>query len=646
MSTSSSSPPLQVSSPAQTNNTSTNTTTVASKAATMPLISTSSASTLLTGSNNSTSSTNSTKNSSNSILNNTVTGKSNLLANHLNNKNSNTILTEQSNGNGSQNFCLKWSQHTSNLIKNLTEMVLDQQIVDVTLACDGSSIKAHKIVLSACSNYFKELFLANPCKHPIVILKDIKINEMRAIVDFMYRGEVNVSQNQLSSLLKTAEILRVKGLTNNETAEFRSAAEKVVPIIDNNTEILDKLTGLDSAVAAVAALNGKLLNNGQSNLYDSLQSNDSVDNTDQLYNNNLLNLASLSSLRMNSLGDHLNNLNNMNNINNMNSLNNSTNNILNLRESAQSEMLKRKKKRKRLNSYLYASNKSSLSNSNNQDTDQAISLVTSNKDTSENNENSSNSCNSSNNSTDNSAINNSLRNLRYIKKEAQLAVEQGNESDCGSVDESNDLKRTKDLLNVIAAAGGFNQGTGSASVVANFYGRSSTPESSNQNLLAIRRKLMQQQFNTLSPKTAQDVPDNSDNSNWLQSRQIVEASLIEPYEDNEEEMIDVRPIVSFDEGSMPASTDRDQMVVMNSLDINSMTSNTSNTQSGKICICQLCHLTFTAYSSLRRHMQRHYADRERYECDICKKSYSRKDYLKEHRKLKHSNSLVPNVVAS
>lgn len=385
-------------------------------------------------------------------------------------------------------------------------MVVDQQIVDVTLACDGSHIKAHKIVLSACSNYFKELFLANPCKHPIVILKDIKINEMRAIVDFMYKGEVNVSQNQLSSLLKTAEILRVKGLTEVTGDCSSTTAEKVPTTVDStnssssNTGLLNKLSGLDNAVAAVAALNGKLLNNGQSSLYDSLQSNDSVDNSDQLYNNNLLNLASLSSLRMNSLGD----------LNNLNSLNNSTNNILNLRESAQSDLLKRKKKRKRLNSYLYTNNKNSLSNSHDQDGDQAISLVTSNnnKDTSENNENSSNSCNSSNNSTDNSTINNSLRNLCYIKKEQQLAIEQGNESDCGSGDESNDtLKRTKDLLNVIAAAGGFNQ-TGSASAVANFY-RSSTPESSNQSLLAIRRKLMQQQFNTLSPKTAQDVPDVS-----------------------------------------------------------------------------------------------------------------------------------------
>lgn len=102
-------------------------------------------------------------------------------------------------------------------------MVSDEHFVDVTLACDGIQIKAHKMVLSACSNYFKELFLANPCKHPIVILKDMKFEDLRAIVNFMYKGEVNVSQNQLGALLKTAEVLRVKGLTEvNE-----SDAEKI-----------------------------------------------------------------------------------------------------------------------------------------------------------------------------------------------------------------------------------------------------------------------------------------------------------------------------------------------------------------------------------------------------------------------------------
>lgn len=300
-------------------------------------------------------------------------------------------------------------------------------------------------------------------------------------------------------MLKTAEILRVKGLTEVTTASgvdieailIADEREEREPSVNHSGVLMNKLAGLDSAVAAVAAsLNGKILSNGLSN-YDGLhQQNDLANSGDPLYNSNLLNLASLSSLRMN------------NNLNNLNSLNNSTNTLLNLRESAQSELLKRRKKRKK-GGYYY-SNKGLTNNHSSQDGDQAISLVT-NKEGSENNENSSNSCNSSNNSTDNSTINNSLRNLCYIKKEQALA-DQGNQSDCDnySGDESNDtLKRTKDLLNVIAAAGAF-QG----SSVANFY-RSSTPESNNQSLLAIRRKLMQQQLSTLSPKGAQDLPDVS-----------------------------------------------------------------------------------------------------------------------------------------
>ena len=140
-------------------------------------------------------STGSNSTSSNSVSSSLLNskGKTNLLANHLAGasnlpNNLNATIIEQANGNGSQNYCLKWNLHTTNLIRNLTEMVAAQQIVDVTIACDGSSIRAHKIILSACSNYFKELFLANPCKHPIVILKDVRINEMRAIVDFMYKG--------------------------------------------------------------------------------------------------------------------------------------------------------------------------------------------------------------------------------------------------------------------------------------------------------------------------------------------------------------------------------------------------------------------------------------------------------------------------
>lgn len=67
------------------------------------------------------------------------------------------------------------------------------------------------MVLSACSSYFQALFLDHPSRHPIVILKDVHFAELRTLVEFMYKGEVNVQYCQLSALLKTAESLKVFG---------------------------------------------------------------------------------------------------------------------------------------------------------------------------------------------------------------------------------------------------------------------------------------------------------------------------------------------------------------------------------------------------------------------------------------------------
>ncbi|KAK8778401.1 hypothetical protein V5799_020258 [Amblyomma americanum] len=94
-------------------------------------------------------------------------------------------------------------------------MLSNEALVDVTLACEGLSLKAHKMVLSACSPFFQALFAENPCKHPIVILKDMRYVDLRAIVEFMYRGEVVVSQEDLMALLKTAETLKVNGLVTS-----------------------------------------------------------------------------------------------------------------------------------------------------------------------------------------------------------------------------------------------------------------------------------------------------------------------------------------------------------------------------------------------------------------------------------------------
>ncbi|KOX73231.1 Protein bric-a-brac 2 [Melipona quadrifasciata] len=110
---------------------------------------------------------------------------------------------------GSDHYCLRWNNHQSNLLGVFSQLLESESLVDVTLACtEGPSIRAHKVVLSACSSYFQALFLDHPNRHPIVILKDVRFAELRTLVDFMYKGEVNVEYCQLSALLKTAESLK------------------------------------------------------------------------------------------------------------------------------------------------------------------------------------------------------------------------------------------------------------------------------------------------------------------------------------------------------------------------------------------------------------------------------------------------------
>lgn len=114
---------------------------------------------------------------------------------------------------GSEHYCLRWNNHQSNLLGVFSQLLRDESLVDVTLACsEGHSIRAHKVVLSACSSYFQTLFVDHPSRHPIVILKDVRFAELRTLIEFMYKGEVNVEYCQLSALLKTAESLKIKGL--------------------------------------------------------------------------------------------------------------------------------------------------------------------------------------------------------------------------------------------------------------------------------------------------------------------------------------------------------------------------------------------------------------------------------------------------
>jgi len=128
-----------------------------------------------------------------------------------------------------QRFSLRWNNYQSHLVTAFESLLDEKDFIDVTLGVEGRKLPAHKMLLSACSPYFRELLKGNPCQHPIIILRDIKYDDLFSLLQFMYNGEVNVAQDQLNSFLKSAESLKIRGLTDNESENADRPAAAVPP---------------------------------------------------------------------------------------------------------------------------------------------------------------------------------------------------------------------------------------------------------------------------------------------------------------------------------------------------------------------------------------------------------------------------------
>ncbi|XP_064093051.1 zinc finger protein 513-like isoform X11 [Macrobrachium nipponense] len=107
---------------------------------------------------------------------------------------------------------LYWNNHKATFCHILATLREKERYTDATLACEGKFYPVHKLVLSTCSEYFELMFENTPCKHPIIVLKDIKPDELEALLSYMYAGVVSVAQNDLARLIKAAELLQIKGL--------------------------------------------------------------------------------------------------------------------------------------------------------------------------------------------------------------------------------------------------------------------------------------------------------------------------------------------------------------------------------------------------------------------------------------------------
>jgi len=135
----------------------------------------------------------------------------------------------------SEKFCLRWNDFEANISSAFREIRDDKEFFDVTLASeDENQIQAHKVIIGACSPFFRNILRKNSHNHPLLYLKGVKYKELVSVLNFMYHGEVNVAQDDLNSFLAVAEELRVKGLTQGQGGSKgepqKTEAAKTVPI--------------------------------------------------------------------------------------------------------------------------------------------------------------------------------------------------------------------------------------------------------------------------------------------------------------------------------------------------------------------------------------------------------------------------------
>ena len=117
----------------------------------------------------------------------------------------------------SEKFCLKWNDFHTNVSKSFSKLRNENDFYDVTLVSDDQKqLSAHKVVLSSCSDYFKNILKSNKHSNPLLCLEGISSSEMNNVLDYIYYGEVNIHQDDVDRFLNIAERLKLEGLISSE----------------------------------------------------------------------------------------------------------------------------------------------------------------------------------------------------------------------------------------------------------------------------------------------------------------------------------------------------------------------------------------------------------------------------------------------
>lgn len=124
-------------------------------------------------------------------------------------------------------YDLRWRGHVSQVFENVKKFRSSNAFNDVTLCCDGTLLRANKLILAACSSVFQEIFSnLSDEQARVIVLMDVDLFILKHLLDFVYNGEVSIEANLLDKLMNTAEKLGFRGLRNRSQPTESNSREE------------------------------------------------------------------------------------------------------------------------------------------------------------------------------------------------------------------------------------------------------------------------------------------------------------------------------------------------------------------------------------------------------------------------------------
>jgi len=170
-------------------------------------------------------------------------------------------------------FLLQQSDHHSSYFEVFRDLRKSEELFDFSIGCENYVIEAHKIILSACSPFFRQVLGKLKQNHPFIYLKDVMYEDLRAIVDYVYAGETKVASANLDRFFEVAKELKVHGLyTENDQHQVFKYKESITDHEENpvesscNSNNINTVSGSDNVESYIDDIESELTDEANSSL--------------------------------------------------------------------------------------------------------------------------------------------------------------------------------------------------------------------------------------------------------------------------------------------------------------------------------------------------------------------------------------------